>query len=238
MSIRPVLLIRPDANERDAAALDAHGVPSTIEPWLRVEPADADGARRVAGRLDAAGPQTVLAVTSPRTWRFWSRQVGAAELAAAASAAVGRGMRVYATGRATGSSLPPALARRVRCAATGAALAELILAETPDAVTAPVALLPGSAAGRSDLPDALAAAGWQVVRAGVYRTATASCRPVSADLLVQGAFSAVVLRSPSAVAALRTFVGDVPADVALVAAGPTTARAGREAGLTVAECAG
>ncbi len=255
MTVRPLLLIRPDGNERDALALDGFGLPSTIDPWLEVSPAtEALEAHRMVGFLQGSSSQVVLLITSPRTWTNWGALVGAAALESAANAAVGRGVRVYCTGPATRDSLPEALAAVARMAPNAAELARVVNAdELPriqaDPLTAGMpatALIPGSTIARKVLPDALEAAGWRVLRAGIYNTVAARHRPASADLLAAGAFSAVILRSPSAVKALVQFAGEADltgkADLAvqnaplIITAGPTTSAAAADAGLTVQAC--
>ncbi|MCT2978089.1 uroporphyrinogen decarboxylase [Propionibacterium freudenreichii] len=102
----------------------------------------------------------------------------------------------------------------------------------------PVALIPGSTIARKELPEALERAGWHVLRSAIYQTHPVARRPESAELLASGAFSAVVLRSPSAVQALAEFTGGtpIPASTAVITAGPTTSAAAREAGFTVQAC--
>lgn len=244
MTARPVLLIRPDGNERDAIALDRFGLAATIEPWLEVTAAtDSGPAHRMTGFLQSSGPQAILLITSPRTWGTWSQLVGRAALENAASRAVDRGMRVFCTGPATRDSLPAKLADNARMAPNAAELARLvnkeelprILNDPDNAGLPPVALIPGSAIARRELPEALERAGWNVLRSAIYQTRPRPERPVSVDLLLAGAFSAVVLRSPSAVQALTEFTAGtpIPAPTAVITAGPTTSAAARDAGFDV-----
>ena len=93
------------------------------------------------------------------------------------------------------------------------------------------ALIPGGNLALPHLAAILRSSGWSVNTAQVYRTSRVSKEPQSAELLRDGAFSAVLLRAPSAVDALTHFVAQPP--VPLVCAGPTTASAVQAHGLQV-----
>ncbi|SER88726.1 uroporphyrinogen decarboxylase [Propionibacterium cyclohexanicum] len=242
----PVLLVRPDANERDAEQLDAWGIETTIDPWLEVSTAaDPAPAHRLVGMLAACATGTVLVVTSPRTWGHLGQLVGDKALERAVSAALGNGALVWCTGRGTAASLPEGLAAAIHTAPTGEALAQALNSQVLPGfghliAGVPLVLLPGSEIARPQLPAALAAGGWRVVTAPVYTTRARSERPDSAAPLASGQFSAVVVRSPSAVQALRQGLGEQfwPEGTPMVAAGPTTAAAARELGIDPVECAG
>lgn len=242
--VAPVLLIRPDSNERDATELAEFGVETTIDPWLEVSAvSDSTAAHRLAGMLAACAKGAVLVITSPRTWARWGELVGPKALERSLGAALGNGTQIWCTGRGTAESLPTGLASTVRTAPNGAALARALNDEVLPALGhliagAPLVLLPGSDISRDELPAALEAAGWRVVRAAVYRTRPRSPLPATAAPLAAGDFSAVVVRSPSAVRALRTGLGEhfPPAHTAVIAAGPTTAAAARAAGADPVEC--
>ncbi|MFZ2624017.1 MAG: uroporphyrinogen-III synthase, partial [Propionibacterium sp.] len=172
----PVLLIRPDANERDAAALAGYGVETTVDPWLTVSPVtEPAAAHRLAGMLAASAKGTVLVITSPRTWSHWGALVGGKALERGLGAALGNGLQIWCTGRGTAESLPEGLGEAVRTAPNGEALANALNHEVLPALGhliagEPLVLLPGSDISREELPAALGAAGWRVVRAAVYRT--------------------------------------------------------------------
>lgn len=243
---RPVLLIRPDGNDRDAAALAACGLASTIDPWLVTQPADdLSAARRFTGMLVGAGPHVALIITSPRTWGYLEQLAGAKALQVAAHAAVSRDLHVYCTGKSTVDSLPQVLADRAAVAPNAKALVRLLNNEVIDQINEtvlpkmpPLALLPGSQIARPELADGLQAGGWRVFQAPVYTTKPRGDHPASADALANGRFSAVVLRSPSAFDALTTIMGDapVPASTRIIAGGPTTTAAAQAAGLDVIAC--
>ncbi|SYZ32970.1 Uroporphyrinogen decarboxylase [Propionibacterium australiense] len=243
---RPVLLIRPDGNERDAAALDAHGIASSIDPYLVNRACDDPmPARRLVGLLSAAGAQTALVITSPRTWGHLEAAAGAGPLERAVATALNQGLRVFATGRGTLDTLPEALADRAETAPTAKALVELLndivlpqIRALPMPVVEPLAILPGSRIARAELPEGLRAGGWRVMQLPVYTTDSRPEAPTSVGALARGAYSAVLLRSSSAARALARFAGPegIGAGTRVIGAGPTTSATARELGLDVIEC--
>lgn len=244
---RPVLLIRPDGNERDARALDAYGIASATDPYLVTRACeDPMPARRLVDLLAAAGPRTVLVVTSPRTWGHLESAAGREPLGRALTAALGRRMRVFATGRGTLGTLPGPLAERAETAPNAGALVGLLngtvlpqIRALPMPDVGPLAILPGSEIARAELPGGLAAGGWRVVRLPVYTTVTRPDTPASTGALACGAFSAVLLRSSSAARALAELAGPdgIGAGTRVIGAGPTTSATARGLGLEVVECA-
>ena len=226
----PVVLVRPDRNEADAAALGAAGFTVLVEPYLRVTTAD-DPAPALA-LLDVLDPRrtgrdTWLVLTSARTMAHWAALVGPHLLYAALDAAHQGGLRVACVGSATAATLPDGMSPTLTATNPDAsALLDDLLAATAYPM---LALLPGSAIARPTLADGLTAAGWAVRTAAVYDTRSVLTRPASADLLAAGTAAALVLRSPSAVAAVAGFVQPDPS-VTIVAVGPTTTAAVREQG--------
>ena len=104
--MRPVLLVRPDGNEADAAALAAGGIPTLIDPYLTVVPAsDRAPAARLLDDLSVAGRDHWLVLTSPRAMAAWASLVGADVLSQTLAAARSMGMRVAAVGSSTASSV-------------------------------------------------------------------------------------------------------------------------------------
>ena len=242
---RPVLLIRPDGNERDAEALVCRGLSATIDPWLRMSTVtDAGLAERMLRILTDPPGHTALVVTSPRTWRHLAALVGAERLTTASESAARHKVAVFCTGAATRASLPSQLADHAMVAPTAGALADVMagwLTEAAQVSTGeqpPTALLPGSVIGRQELPVALRQAGWRVVTAPVYTTERVAERPPTATPLCAGAFCAVLLRSPSAVAALRHFTAGqtIHATTRIITVGPTTTEAARSAGWRPVSC--
>lgn len=248
-SARPVILVRPDRNETDAAALRSVGLTVRVEPYLRVTTAN-DPAPALA-MLDLLDPRrsgrgTWLVLTSARTMAHWAALVGADRLYAALRTARAGGLRVACVGSATAATLPDGLSPAITATKPDAStlLGDLLAAtEAPedpraDAGIAPgatgaaygmLALLPGSGIARATLPEGLVGAGWAVRSAAVYDTRPVPTRPASADLLTTGQAAAVVLRSPSAVAAVAGFARPDPA-VTIVAVGASTTAAAHQQG--------
>lgn len=231
-SARPVLLVRAEHDDPDAAALEARGVPVVSDPYLRrVLRPGGDDVERLLATLTAPAPGTWLVVTSPAAMPALADVVGEQRVAAAVATAVRRGVRAAATGARTADTLRSlgfldvAVPRSQHASAAG-------VLELLDGEPAGTVLLPLGGQALRTLPDGLAARGWDVVEAVVYDTEPVAERPASALLLEAGQVAAVVLRSPSAVRAL-TGHARVSGAVRIVCAGPTTARAATEAGLRV-----
>lgn len=235
MTTRPILLVRPDGNSKDAEALAAAGWPTIVDPYLTTAPTpDSAPARRLLDHIEAltpSSPTTWLVLTSPRTVRHWSRHVGSRHLDVALARAVDNGLRIAVAGEATADSLPPRVPAELVAHAPGAeALLQDLLRTGPAH-----ALIPGSTISRPTLRAGLGGAGWTVDDVGVYQTAVVDRRPHSADLLDAGEIHAVVLRSPSAARAVASFAS---APVVALAVGPTTTAACTELGWTVVPVAG
>jgi uroporphyrinogen decarboxylase len=216
--IRPVLLVRPDGNETDAAALVAAGIPVLVDPYLVVSPAQnkAPGAQILVD-LGAAGAGDWLVLTSPRAMDAWAALVGSDALTQAVAGARARGLCVAAVGTSTATTVNP-LAELVGTSGADA-LADDLVKRRPGRV-----IFPHGQVSRPGLPDTLRAAGWTVASAVVYDTTPVTERPVSAGAVSSGNLSAVLLRSPSAVAAVGQWAEVLPG-VRVVAVGPTTAEA-------------
>lgn len=244
---RPVLLIRPDGNERDARALDAHGIASATDPFLVTRPSENPvPANRLVGLLSVAGPQAALVVSSPRTWGYLVHAAGREPLEQALAQALGRSMRLLVTGRGTLETLPAFAAEHAWTAPNAKALMELMnetvlpqIRALPMPVVEPLALLPGSEIARAELPEGLLAGGWRVTQLPVYTTVPRPDTPAAVGPLACRAYSAVLLRSSSAARALAELAGPdgVPAGTRVIGAGPSTSATARELGLEVLECA-
>ncbi len=216
--IRPILLVRPDGNEADAAALRTADLTVLVDPYLAVVPAtDRSAAAGLLDELAAAGPQDWLVLTSPRAIAAWSDLVGADALAHALAAARTRGVRVAAVGASTAASLESGVDLIGPSGAEG-------LAAALRGVSPGTALVPASAIARPELTDGLTATGWRVRTAVVYDTAPVSLRPSSAGALSAGNLAGVVLRSPSAVEAVAGWA-TIARGTKVFAVGPTTSAA-------------
>jgi uroporphyrinogen-III synthase len=209
------------------AALKARGAIVHGCPLIRIEaPADPEALRAAAAR--AGGYDWIVFTSANAVDRF-----GAA--LAESGGRLRDGVRIAAVGPATAAStaaigLPPAFVPGV---ATGAALAAAL--ETADSWPGRRVLFPRARDAARDIVTALAARGARVDEVECYRTISdAGGARRLADLLARGALDAIVLSSPSQVAALGEHVGIAAAGgVAIAALGPVTAAAARRRGLDV-----
>jgi uroporphyrinogen-III synthase len=86
------------------------------------------------------------------------------------------------------------------------------------------------------IPEGLRALGWQVTEGVVYETSTVDRTPASVELIRRRDVAAIILRSPSAVRALTSFITPDPS-IPIICAGRTTAEAAAAKGLNVAAIA-
>lgn len=212
---QPILLIRPDGNDRDAAALRNVGLTAIQEPYLTISLGAQKPANRLFEELQSAGENDWLVITSPRAIPAWSSLVGQGRLIEALDEARVRGLRLAAVGPRSAKGLNVDLVG----SKDGSALAQQLL-EFPTGK----ALLPQSAIARRELSDLLGEAGWQVVSASVYQTETVTEEPRSARAASAGNIDGVLLRSPSAVFALARWT---KGRLRAYAVGPTTQRAAK-----------
>lgn len=226
--IKPVLLIRPDHNDADAAALRNAGLSVLVDPYLVVHPCeDTTFAKQLFEQLKEAGAGDWLAITSPRTMPNWAEIVGDM-LYDALDDARARGLRVAAVGQRSAAGLNADVVGD----RDGTTLARLMIEQADIGRV----LLPQSAIARKELAEVLQEAGWRVIKGAVYETSVMATEPISAGAVRCGNISSVLLRSPSAVNALCAHTG-LPdsAEVKVFAVGPTTQAAAKNAGLDVVE---
>ena len=233
---RPVLLVRSEGNSTDADALRALGIPSISDPFIRISPrVDDPAAADLLSALQraAAGDEAVrtwLIATSPMAVPSWLASLPGEDLTRLARAAESAGVRTAATGERTAGTLRDIGFESVLVPSEDASAAGVLAALESEPTGR--ALLPRGNLALPTLPNGLRERGWRVDEAVVYDTVAVPDRPGSADLVENGEVAAVVLRSPSAVAALIAHAR-VPDGVAVVCSGTTTADAAREAGLRV-----
>jgi hydroxymethylbilane synthase len=231
-----VLLVRSEGNHSDAESLSALGIPAISDPYVQIAPRRSGDAEALLARLVAPGASTApgwVVATSPMTVPSWAAVVGESALEEAVRAASAAGVRAAATGERTAATLRALGFAEVVVATSASAsgLVQALSAEQPG-----VALFPRGNLALRTLPEGLRDLGWTVEEGVVYETAAVSERPASALLVERGGVSAIVVRSPSAVRALVSFVSP-PAGTVVVCAGETTAAAARTAGLRVDEVA-
>jgi len=223
-AVKPVLLIRPGRrNREDAAALASLDIPHVIDPYLAITAADDPDANARAQQVLTAVRDDAdwLVVTSSQAVLALATLTSQSELAVALTTGSARGLRIAAVGTATANALHTACRLTVHCPqrATAQALADLLLTLESGAK----AVIPLSSQALPTLTDALTSGGWHVTSAAVYTTKTVGSAPASAAKIAEGTFSAIVLRSPTAVRALHQYSPSLPNDITLVCGGPTTA---------------
>ena len=234
---KPVLLIRADGNQDDAAALAELGIDSVIDPYIRIEKSESTtGALAMLAALGEPGPKWLI-VTSVNSIRCFSDLVGTEVLAAFQFEDDNETRKLGYIGakRYTRLTITPvnhASAAEVLTPnqSDSASLAEELANQST--APGPTAIIPSGLLAMKALPNRLEAAGWRLIQGVVYTTVPVSAAPPSVEAARSGDFSAVIFRSPSAV---RAFLSFVPAPtIPLVAAGFTTAKVIEDAGLPVA----
>ena len=219
-----VLLLRANRNEHDAEALRARGLNVVIDPYLQVTQVDnPDGAARLLQELETTADW--LVVTSINALHYWSEQVPPGSIQSALASR--SGLRVGAIGEATAEAVRAFGANEVVTPGEGTSrvLAELLADDPPGVV-----VLPSGSISMRSIPDTLIPQGFTVIEEVVYRTDIVDIPPLTADSLEDQGIDAVVFRSPSAVRAFHRFHQSLPANIRLVASGPTTAEALTHAG--------
>jgi hydroxymethylbilane synthase len=229
----PVLLIRSEGNHTDAQSLSALGIAAVSDPYVQIAPRrqGQDGQAlidRLSAGASAEGPAWIVA-TSPMSVPSWAAVVGEEALEAAVRSGVAAGVRAAATGERTAATLRSLGFPDVVVAASASArgLVDALSAHEPG-----TAIFPRGNLALRTLPDGLRDLGWTVEEGVVYETTSVAERPASALMIERGEVSAIVLRSPSAVRALVSFVRP-PEGIPIVCAGETTAESARTAGLNV-----
>ena len=233
---KPVLLIRADGNQDDAAALAELGIETVIDPYIRIDKNESsDGALEMLTALAKLGPKWLIA-TSVNSIRCFAELVGANLLRQAISQSTQ--LRFAAVGARTAAALREFGAVEVLTPeqSDSAALAEKLvnqsIARQGHQEAEITAIIPSGLLAMKTLPNQLEAAGWNLIQGVVYTTVTVDSPPASVAAAQAGDFSAVIFRSPSAARAFLSFVPNPT--MPLVAAGFTTAKVIEDAGLAVA----
>ena len=226
---RRVVVTRPvDQARALVERLAALGAEVVVVPLIEVV------AIRASSDIDAAlgslDRYDVIVVTSANGADCLADRLGDRAIALPA------GPLVVAVGEATATRMSERGLRvdRIPRQATGAAIVEAIAA---DGVMGARILLPRALAGRPELPAGLRAAGATVDDVAFYDTV--ALVPLPEDIDCARAADVIVLTAPSAVDALAVAIRDAGAGLLrVVAIGPTTSRAARDAGFTVVAEAG
>jgi len=225
--VNPVLLIRSQDNDIDSIALRKLGIPTFIDPYVEITAASDQSAGLKLMEL-LRSSQCWLIATSRNSIRYWAELVGETQFRTELE--TNAHLKFAAIGAATAQALRDYGALEIFLPSDSKAevLGQELALHDPKSL----ALIPGGNLALPNLSAILRSSGWSVHTAEVYRTSRVRREPQSADILRDGAFSAVLLRSPSAVDALTYFVSKP--QVPLVCAGSTTAAAVQAHGLQVA----
>jgi uroporphyrinogen-III synthase len=205
VTTKPILLIRANGNELDAAALNELGIPTDIDPFLSIvpNPDPSPAFELLAATLNAATPTWIIAA-SINAISLWSQIVGSETLKAGFN-------NPYLSFAAVGES-------------TKNLLAEL----------GGVNILIGTAMNSQSLLESLKSlpATTAIIRGEVYQNSMVSKAPTSTTRIHNGEFSALLLRSPSAARALAHFLPQC--NIPVICGGPTTALECERLGLNIA----
>ncbi len=229
-----ILVMRPrDQAGSLVAALTARGAEPVLLPTIRIVP-DQDTSGLDAALLDAAhGAFRWIVFTSSNAVNIVAGRLNALQVPPENRAAI----KAAVVGAATGDAAAAA-GFTVELVPETANAQALVAALTPLIRPGDRVLYPRSAIGRDTVPDGLRQAGAEVVALEAYRTVPETDVDSGAiDALRAGEIDAVVAASPSSVRNLVAFLGEdhyCLADVPVFCAGPVTADAARELGLSVA----
>ena len=222
-----VMVPRPAGRASDLVdALERAGAVATAVPLISIAPPLDTGALDLALLRLAAGDFTWVAFTSVNA----VRSVVGRAAALALDPVVTADTRVAAVGPSTAQALRDN-GIPVDLVPTGGGSSAALAAVWPQPHAGESVLLPRSDLAAETLPNALESAGYQVNAVTAYRTVVEPVPPDVADRLTSGGFDAVLLTSPSIVAALaqaRPTTGTIVGAIGQ----PTTSTA-RTAGLSV-----
>lgn len=230
-----VVVTRPRAQARALmTALACRGAEPLSFPTIRIEPLPDTAALDAELLAVARGEFAWIAFTSANAVNIVAERLDQLEIRQLALS----GVKVAAVGVAT--------AVAARDAGWRVALvpesftAEKLAEEIQHGVEVGARVLyPRSAIGREALPDALRASGIDIVTIDAYRTAPEhDVDPAIVARLRRGEVDAIAFASPSSVRNLSKFFSDdqgVLHSIPAICAGPVTAQAARDAGLSVAE---
>ncbi len=222
-----VLVPRPAGRASDLVdALQRAGADVTVVPLISFAPPQDTGALDLAVLALAAGDFSWVAFTSVNAVRSVVGRAGALALDPVVTADT----RVAAVGPSTAQALRDN-GIPVDLVPTGSGSSAALAAVWPRPHPGESVLLPRSDLAVETLPNALASAGYLVDAVTAYRTVVEPVPAELTDRLTSGGFDAVLLTSPSIVAALNGV--PVSGGTIIGAIGQPTTAAARTAGLSV-----
>ncbi len=230
---RVVVTRAPEQAEELVRRLEELGAEVLLAPCVRFE-APLDSARLDEGLRNLSSFDWLI-FTSQNAVRFVASRIvelgfSAATLRAVAPKVAAVGEATAAAGRAAGFDVTYVASR-----SSGEALAK----ELSDRLTGCSVLLPRSDRARSELPNALRAAGAEVTEVVAYRTLDAPlAKSGQLEEIRSGKVDAIAFASPSAFDSMADALGaaelrGIGERAVIAAIGPVTAEAIRKAGLTV-----
>jgi uroporphyrinogen-III synthase len=229
-----VLVVRSASTpDKDADALRAKGFDVTLDPYLTIAPCDDAGApARARAVLDALMlPRAWLICASAMAIRALDELAGPVTVSRSLIEAEEHGARFAAVGPTSTAALRERGVNEVLTPVrrhTASALLDALQAIPPG-----IAVLPRSDIADGVIPATLQARGWSLMPQVLYRTMPVDHPPASLAALSSGDFDVIVLRSPSAARAVRSFASALPERTRVVCGGPTTALAARRLGFDV-----
>lgn len=219
-----ILLTRGIGNERDQQALQNVGIDTVSESFTQITAGQESDARELLALAEKITAWVV--VTSINAIDFWGELVGVCELRKAFDS--NSQLNFAAVGESSAAALRAYGQRNIKVPviSTAEGLLDLLLREPSSS-----ALIPASNIARKVIPDGLQEAGWNVESRVVYKNEPVTTAPSSIKGLERDEFDGILLRSPSAVRALISFLPKPNA--AIFCGGITTATEASELGLTV-----
>jgi len=222
-----ILLIRANRNEVDQSALRGLGFQSFIDPYLSITSVkNSTGVEKMHSALKTAGTKWLVA-SSTNSLRFFSDALQPGELEFLIH--TNPELRFAAIGEQTEKQLRALGAKKVlrASAADSSSLASELLKHPPCPI-----IIPSSNIAMKSLSYELTQHGFTLIEEVVYSTQAVSSAPKSVAGILQGEFSGVLLRSPSAARAFFEFNGTT--ELPVFCAGHTTSAQASNVGLKVA----
>lgn len=219
-----ILLTRGIGNERDKQALQNVGIDTISESFTQITAGQESDARELLALAEKITAWVV--VTSINAIDFWGELVGVCELRKALDS--NSQLNFAAVGESSAAALRAYGQTNIKVPviSTAEGLLDLLLREPSSS-----ALIPTSNIARKVIPHGLQEAGWNVESRVVYKNEPVTTAPSSIKGLERDEFDGILLRSPSAVRALISFLPKP--NTAIFCGGITTANAANELGLTV-----
>ena len=218
-----VLLIRPNRNEADAAALAEFGIETQIDSYLEISQVNnVLGAQKMLEVLRSKTEKWLI-LTSSNSLQYWQNLLAPSELEKVVFES--ESIQFAAIGQQTSRQLFALGANEVVVANRfdSESLAQTLAGGNPIPV-----VIPAGSIAMQTLDNSLSGLGFDVISEVVYQTNPVVTAPNSVGQIAAGVFDAVQLRSPSAA---RTFLSMNPSPrLRIICGGNTTAKAVRDLG--------